>query len=227
MCVVLNDKQYQTAINCAPTLCDFGNDLATTYTYNPYGLLTSINTNKQMPNLPIESNLKNERGNDNSNPVNNSILNYSYAYNNRGLMTSRSESVINQFETFTYDNLDRLTGITSGVIGQTGTLQSFSYNYNGNITHNSKVGSYDYETDNSKPHAVKFITPINDTVISANKCAVTYNFFNQPIEIIETDTSTTPTHRLEIFYEISMSFKISTPSAMKIIKYEIYEKLFY
>jgi RHS repeat-associated protein len=102
-------------------------------------------------------------------------------------MSSRSESVLNVLETYTYDNLDRLTSVTTGKIGQTGTTQTFSYHGNGNIENNSDVGDFYYGTNMSppKPHAVTQIAPISERAISANQCAVTYNFFNQPTQITE------------------------------------------
>ncbi|MCL1850878.1 MAG: hypothetical protein FWF70_05700 [Bacteroidetes bacterium] len=97
-------------------------------------------------------------------------------------MSSRSERVINQLETFTYDNLDRLTGFTNGHIGQQGTLQTFVYSNNGNINSSSNLGNYIYD---NKPHAVTRIIAPKENPISPNNCAVTYNFFNQPTKIEE------------------------------------------
>jgi len=60
------------------------------------------------------------------------IVNYRYAYNELGLMTSRSESVLNRMEEYTYDKLDRLTGFSSGKIGHVNPpLQTFIYGNNG------------------------------------------------------------------------------------------------
>ena len=119
-------------------------------------------------------------------------LNYRYAYNNKGLMTSRSESVLNHLEKYNYDNLDRLTQVTSGKIGETGTLQTFFYAGNGNLNMDAQ-GSYVYGINgnpNNKPHAV---IQINNAT-SCNPSAVTYNFFNQPTEIEE------GIYKLNLFY---------------------------
>ena len=160
------------------TGCEYGNGLATRYTYNPYGLVTQILTN---------NNVKSNSGEDSIGVVlfstklliDTTILNYNYNYNNLGLMISRCDSTVNQFETYTYDNLDRLLSITPAA----GSVQTFSYTNNGSITNNSKVGSYLY--GNGKPHAVSIITPINPFSISDVECDVTYNFFNQPTQITE------------------------------------------
>ena len=101
-------------------------------------------------------------------------------------------------ETYAYDNLDRLTEITSGKIGQQGTTQTFSYFNNGNFNNNSNAGTYTY--DFTKKHAVTQIEQ-TDNLISPAICAVTYNFFNQPTQIEESDTSTSlSSRRLELSY---------------------------
>jgi len=105
-----------------------------------------------------------------------------YAYNPKGLMISRSENVLKHLESYEYDQLDRLTKITSGAMGQTGTPQTFSYHNNGNISNNSNVGYYTYM---GKPHAVGRIEPVSPDVMSNEQCDVIYNSFNQPAKITE------------------------------------------
>jgi RHS repeat-associated protein len=167
--------------------CEYGNEVRTEYEYNPYGLLTHIQTGNKVKDLPYVGNDTAVRGNSVSYKADSAILNYRYAYNTKGLMSSRSETVLNQMESYTYDNLDRLTAINYGA-----TQQTFIYqNNNGNILANSQVGTYTY---GSKPHAVTQITPINNSVISANQCEVTYNFFNQPTQIIE------GAYQLDLYY---------------------------
>ena len=184
---VTNRNKYQQ-----PTQCIYGKNpirqVVTDYTYNDYGLIIGINTYDGMRAVPydpgtviIEEEMPKNKNVD--------ILNYKYAYNNKGLMISRSDNTINQAETYTYDNLDRLTQIQYAP----GVTQTMTYANNGNITNNSYVGSYTY--NNSKPHAVAKITPINNDVISANNCAVTYNSFNQPTEITEGN------YKLNLFYD--------------------------
>ena len=119
-------------------------------------------------------------------------------------MNSRSERIINRLETFNYDNLDRLIKITAGQIGQTGIAQNFYYHNNGNITANSQLGTYNYLS--TKPHAVTQIEPINNRVISENQCLVTYNFFNQPTKITESN------------YELTISYGANQQRNQTIIK---------
>ena len=118
-----------------------------------------------------------------------------YTYDTKGLMSSRSESVLKLWEKYSYDNLDRLTGVESGVTGQQqGTLQAFLYDGNGNLSDKSLIGNYTYgiaaPAPTNKPHAVTKITNTS----SCNFSKVTYNFYNQPIEITE------GIHQLDISY---------------------------
>ena len=175
----------------AVRVCEYGNGLATINSFNSYGLSTHIKTgNILAPGYGEEPNVKSGIGDEASIPfdVDGSTLNYNFDYNNVGLMTSRSESVAKCTEVYTYDILDRLTGITP----QSNKKQILTYHENGNILSNSKVGTYTY--DSNKPNAVTKITLTNPSSISSNNCAVSYNFFNQPSLITEGD------YELEIFY---------------------------
>jgi RHS repeat-associated protein len=172
----------------SPLSCEYGNDAITDYTYNPVGMLTNISTGSKRLSLPIKGVY--------GFISDSTLLNYRYTYDRKGLMVSRSESVIKRLEEFTYDKLDRLTKITAGSIGQTGTAQTFTYSGNGNITNNSQVGSYTYH--GGKPHAVIYVFPVNDYVISPTQCDVVYNFFNQPTQII--DSITLDRHQVDLSY---------------------------
>jgi RHS repeat-associated protein len=139
--------------------------------------------------------------------VDSTILNYRYAYDNKGLMTFRSESVINRSEEYNYDNLDRLTKITTHTGTGQPVVQQFSFANNGNINNNTAVGSYTYADSGpvgTRAHAVSDIVPVNNTVFSANDCFVDYNFFNQPTQIKEVASAGSATgglsHRLNLSY---------------------------
>jgi RHS repeat-associated protein len=109
-----------------------------------------------------------------------------YTYNDAGLMSSRKDSVTHFQETFEYDNLDRLTAFTvTKTDGSITELHTTSFADNGNILANSHVGTYHYDCD--KPHAVTGITLDSTFVnaISAARCDVHYNLFNQPDTIKE------------------------------------------
>ena len=165
----------------APTTCEYGNDVATNYTYKSYGLLTHIQTGKKRKLIGGGHNPKGSIE-DEGFTVDSAFLNYRYGYNNLGLMSYRSESVVNRLETYLYDNLDRLTTINSGPIGSMFMqTQLFSYSNNGNISC-TEVGAYTY---GNKPHAVSRIQLSNPGAVSLDQCDVEYNVFNQPTLITE------------------------------------------
>jgi len=138
----------------SPVSCNYGNKLATVYTYNPYGFLTRIHTGSKISGMIIGDDIFDigTKGSSGIYYADSTILNYRYGYDTKGLMTLRSERIANRQEIYAYDNLDRLTDITSGSIGQTGTTQTFNYHNNGNIFSKSDMGEYDYL--GGKPHAV-------------------------------------------------------------------------
>ena len=178
-----------------PTHCIYGNNsrvgTTTKYTYNYYGLVTRIRTTSGMasdpyePDEPIIGEGIELRGNG-------VVMDYNYTYNDLGLMTTRADIVVNQQESFTYDKLDRLTKNTYYDYNGNIVNQTFNYAFNGNITKNSQVGDYVYNS--TKPHAVKQITDVNENLISENECVVTYNLYNQPKKITEGD------YELELSY---------------------------
>ncbi|WP_162923747.1 FG-GAP-like repeat-containing protein [Arachidicoccus soli] len=98
-----------------------------------------------------------------------------------GNLLSRKDSIKNLTETFTYDNLNRLTGASVNNVAQ------FSMSYDntggtslGNIATRSDVGNYVY--DNNKINAVKYITSTTGGqtppgVISQNQQDISYTPF--------------------------------------------------
>jgi len=95
-----------------------------------------------------------------------------FAYNQyTGNLTSRT-GMQSSTETFTYDNLDRLTGVSVG-----GATQSaITYETNGNIYSKTGIGSYTYDT--AKPHAV---TEVENAagLIDSNDHTIGYNGFGK------------------------------------------------
>ena len=77
--------------------------------------------------------------------------NGTYTYG--GNLTSRTLTG-GQAQTFSYDNVDRLTGVSVGNSNQL----SLTYAANGNISTKTDMGLYSYNS-NSKPHAVDYILP--------------------------------------------------------------------
>ncbi|MHC1744446.1 MAG: RHS repeat-associated core domain-containing protein [Syntrophobacteraceae bacterium] len=77
---------------------------------------------------------------------------------------------------FVYDDLNRLTTATSESYRQSNPTDTVTYEYDtiGNMTYNSRVGSYDYASAPGKPHAVlqagpySFVYDANGNMVSKN-----------------------------------------------------------
>lgn len=161
-----------------PLKCRYGNETGVQYTYNAYGMLTGIKNGDVVENYNVNG-VGIDMDDDVNYSINNQYRQLTYSYNDRGFIDSRTDAKVNQSETYTYDNLDRLTSYT--VNGT--TAASFTYGNTGNILTNSKVGTYSY--GNSKPHAVTDIAGSSSCPISASQCDVTYNLRNMPNAISE------------------------------------------
>ncbi len=81
----------------------------------------------------------------------NTVQQLSFIWDGIGNLTSRTDSVIGETETFTYDDLNRLSSATLG----SGQTKGATYDAIGNILWKSDVGGYNYDT--ARPHAVATI----------------------------------------------------------------------
>jgi RHS repeat-associated protein len=102
-------------------------------------------------------------------------MDYSYDYET-GTMVSRKDNLNNLTEIYTYDNLDRLTGVSGPA------PLAMTYASNGNILSKTSIGNYSYET--SKPHAVSSVTN-PDGLISTTTQRITYTSFNKADSVIQ------------------------------------------
>ena len=188
---------------CSYNLCgqplrySFKNGTATDFEYNSTGMLTHINTgNKQMqqPERPpffplLTSGLQSVNP---SSPVfdefsfniDSSIQNLHYGYDELGRLVQRTQKN-SRIESFQYDNLDRLTSFSQGIIDGTAHVFTTSYDSQGNIQSSTLAGAYQYDGD--QPHAVTSVTPSTDfpDAIPASQCETEYNLLNQPSRIAE------------------------------------------
>jgi RHS repeat-associated protein len=154
------------------TQYSYGNSLTTTKTYDCLGLLRNISTG--------------------------SVQNMDYSYDlPTGNILSRKDNLLNLTEIFTYDLLDRLTGV-SGPAPLT-----ISYSANGNILSKTSVGNYSY--DGAKPHAVTSVTN-PDGLISTTTQRITYTSFNKVDSIIQGNLIYTLTYGAEDQRTISKLF---------------------
>jgi len=169
-----------------PLKCRYGNETGVEYSYNAYGMLTGIKNGNVVGKTIINGGgTGSVAEEDVSYSINNQYRQLTYTYNDRGFIGSRSDAKVSQSETYTYDDLDRLTSYTVNGV----TAASFTYGNTGNILTNSKVGTYSY--GNSKPHAVTGIHGDYTCPISTSQCDVTYNLRNKPASIAENGYSIT------------------------------------
>ena len=165
-----------------------GSDLTTTHEFT-HGLLTGIHTGSLQ------------------------YYNYIYDYGS-GNMMQRSDVNRNISESFSYDNLNRLTHSETYNQEQSVLSQNFSYNNNGNIDSTTLGGAYTY--DQTHPHAVSMISNpsgLNDSTLQT----IDYTSFNKVRQIIQ------GTKQLDITYGIDRN-RIKTvfqDSASQLTKYFI------
>ena len=146
-----------------------GGALTSTKTHNSQGLLT---------------NLKMAKGSSVSHNMN-------YVFDTAtGNLTSRS-GMMEQSESFVYDNVDRLTAVWQGGT----TVMDIGYQANGNIAFKTGLGEYTYE--GYQPHAVTNVEN-QDELISYENQSVNYTAFNKVSDI--TEKVGTNDYRLDISY---------------------------
>ena len=149
----------------------FGNGLQTQQIYNPANnrlqeIITGNNVNCANPTTHIQSLL--------------------YEFDQLGNLMRREDINQNLLETFSYDNLNRLT---STHLPSTGITETYEYDSVGNITYKSDVDDYLYGQNGAGPHAVTtaggitYTYDANGNQISGNGRTLTYTSFNKPLTI--------------------------------------------
>lgn len=132
------------------TQSQYGNNLTSNKTYNTIGLLTNIQTG--------------------------SVQNLSYNFDpGTGNLLSRTDVQHSLAESFTYDNLNRLTNVAGPA------PLTMAYNNAGNITSKTGIGNYTYGI---LPHAVTQVSNPQNTVSTADQ-SITYTPFGKVNSIIE------------------------------------------
>jgi RHS repeat-associated protein len=112
-------------------------------------------------------------------------MGFSYTPNSTtGNLTSRTNTQRSLSESFTYDNLDRLTGVTRNG----STTLSLAYDTKGNLSTKSDAGTLVY--DNGKPYQLAHVTPYTANFPTVAQTA-TYTSFGKVNTITEgTNTAT-------------------------------------
>ncbi|MFZ1991549.1 MAG: RHS repeat-associated core domain-containing protein, partial [Alphaproteobacteria bacterium] len=118
-------------------------------------------------------------------PTQGSIQNLSYLFDNAGNISTITDLLDgSRTQTFTYDDLNRLTQAQSASYTN-GTI-TYQYNQIGNMTYNSRVGSYTY---GAQPHAVtqagsnSYSYDANGNMQTRNGGTITYDYDNRPASI--------------------------------------------
>jgi RHS repeat-associated protein len=162
----------------------YGNGLSTDLDYDDYHQLTDILTT-------------------NASGDKRQHLQYSFQYQTGNLL-SRTDKLLSTSgitETFTYDNLDRLTSYKVG----SNPAHAIAYNTDGTGRYISKtgLGVYHYGEDNAPELALTSVTGSDGTVINQAQQDISYTPFNKVERI------TQGTKQLEITYGIDQQRKIT------------------
>ena len=114
------------------------------------------------------------------------LWNLHYEYSPSGNVTARENTIVSQRETFSYDNLDRLTGYSLNGAPR----QTVAYNALGNLTSKTGVGTYAY--GGTRPHAVTSTSgavtatyhyDANGNMTQRGATAFTWSADNKPLTI--------------------------------------------
>ena len=157
-----------------PLKCRYGNGTGVQYTYNANGLLTGIRNGDVTDAANIHW-----LGHDVTYTIGGEYRRLSYTYDARGFVATRAEANASQSEAYAYDALDRLVSYSVNGV----TAGSFTYDGKGNITANSRVGSYAY--GDAGPHAVTAVTGGIACPVPNATCEVSYSLWNRPVSIAE------------------------------------------
>ncbi|MGB4655168.1 MAG: FG-GAP-like repeat-containing protein [Bacteroidales bacterium] len=171
-----------------PSELIFGNKTGVRYNFNNVGLIIGIRSgNVTYNDIPTNSYSDNDR----SSPtlpytVGSQYRSLSYYYNNLGFIEKIEDNNNKLYETYTYDNIDRLIEYSVGkTIPYTSVTHSFTYDSKGNITNNFQVGTYYYY--GSYPNRIAAIRESDQCPISKQAFNATYNHINMPSCIKEGD----------------------------------------
>ncbi len=115
------------------------------------------------------------------------LQNLAYTYDYSGNIVRIDDFMdANRSQSFQYDDLNRLIQAQSTAYGGTGIL-SYEYNAIGNMTYNSQMGVYSYNTNGVRPHAVTqagantYAYDANGNMINRGGITITYDYDNRPV----------------------------------------------
>ena len=187
-------------------------------TYNASGLLTAIR-NGDVVNGQTTNAVTYIPGNEMVEyTIGNQYRQLNYTYDDRGFIASRTDTKVNQTESYYYDELDRLESYTVNGV----TAGSFGYDHAGNILTNSKVGTYLYGSN--RPHAVNDIEGSASCPIPSWQCNTSYNLRNRPASISENGYSITLDYSADGMRRNTRFYSGNTLQKKVIHLSELYEK---
>lgn len=119
-----------------------------------------------------------------------------------GNLSSRTFSLMNIHESFTYDDADRLLSSTRDNL----PYQSMTYSGNGNIMSKTGIGSYEYSTT-YKPHAVQAVDNTGGLITDGPQY-ISYNDWGKVSEVRMTVDGDNYTYRIEYGPDLQRIFSV-------------------
>ncbi len=148
------------------TEATFGTNLRLTNSYNSNGYLTEALTERDIQASPSE------------------IMKLTFDFDaQRGLLKERTNSLFNWTETFTYDNLDRLTAFSDNAGNHTQT-----YDAQGKIDELSSLGTFSYASGSYQQIGLDLNTEGQNHYQNHSQQNISYNAFKRPVEINQAGT---------------------------------------
>ncbi len=145
------------------TATTMGDGLGTNSNYDSYGYVTEIAAQKNIGTSPVE------------------LMTLGYDFDaQRGTLKSRTNSLFDWEETFTYDNLDRLLSFDDNE-----GAKSQDYDDRGRIRELSQLGTFSYSGNGFQPTGIDFNKSGEAFYADYTQQEVSYNAFKSPIDIKE------------------------------------------
>lgn len=104
------------------------------------------------------------------------LMDFGYMFKpSTNTLSSRNDNRHNLSETFSYDGLNRLAGMSG---------RSVNYAANGNVTAVDGVGRMDYGNA-ARPYQLTSLTPDDDTLVPAREQTISYTCYGRPSRLVE------------------------------------------
>lgn len=154
------------------------------------------------------------------------LLDTKHTWDAGGNLATRQDVLLSQTETFTYDALNRLTGVTGPY------SENYTFNAIGNIL--SKNGT-SYTYGSSKPHAVtafgstNYTYDSNGNMLTRGNQTITWDVENRPVSVSSGKSSTAKYESYNFTNDntgmqlhAAQTFNVSITHTMTQVKYKIF-----